>query len=49
MSDAIAALQSSVERLAALVAPLDDDAIVAQAHPTEWTSPTCSPTSGRVR
>jgi uncharacterized protein (TIGR03083 family) len=37
MSDAIAALQASVERLAALVAPLDDDAIVAQAHPTEWT------------
>jgi uncharacterized protein (TIGR03083 family) len=35
--DAIAALQSSVERLAALVAPLDDDAIVAQAHPTEWS------------
>ena len=37
MSDALAALQSSVDRLAALVAPLDDDAIVAQAHPTEWT------------
>lgn len=37
MSAALAALQSSVHRLAALVGPLDDDAIVAQAHPTEWT------------
>ena len=43
MSDAIAALQSSVERLAAVVAPLDD-AIVAQAHllPSR-PSPTCLP------
>jgi uncharacterized protein (TIGR03083 family) len=37
MSDAIAALQSSVDRLAALVGPLDDEAIVARAYPTEWT------------
>lgn len=31
------ALHSSVARLAALVRPLDDSAIVQQAYPTEWT------------
>ncbi len=30
-------LQPSVERLAELVRPLDDEAIVAQAYPTAWT------------
>ena len=37
MPDALASLQSSVDRLAALVGPLDDDAIIAPAHPTEWS------------
>ena len=37
MSRPLDALRSSVERLAALVAPLGDDAIVRPAYPTEWT------------
>ncbi len=37
MPDAIQALRSSVDRLAALVRPLDDTSVVAQAYPTEWT------------
>ncbi len=37
MSDALSTLRSSVERLAALVAPLDNAAIVQPAYPSEWT------------
>ena len=37
MPDALRALRSSVDRLAALVQPLDDGAIAGQAYPTEWT------------
>jgi uncharacterized protein (TIGR03083 family) len=37
MPDAIHALRSSVDRLAALVRPLDDTSLIAQSYPTEWT------------
>jgi uncharacterized protein (TIGR03083 family) len=37
MPRSLDALRSSVDRLATLVAPLDDDAITAAAHPTERT------------
>jgi uncharacterized protein (TIGR03083 family) len=37
MPDALTALQSSVDRLAALVRPLDDGAIAEKAYPSEWT------------
>jgi uncharacterized protein (TIGR03083 family) len=37
MPDALHALRSSVDRLAALVRPLDDSSLIAQAYPTEWT------------
>ena len=37
MPNALHALRSSVDRLAALVRPLDDRSLIAQAYPTEWT------------
>jgi uncharacterized protein (TIGR03083 family) len=37
MATHLQVLRSSVERLHDLVAPLDDDGIVARAYPTEWT------------
>ncbi len=37
MPDALTVLQSSVDRLAALVGPLDDTAIAEKAYPAEWT------------
>ncbi len=37
MPDAIHALRSSVDRLAALVRPLDDASLNAPSYPTEWT------------
>lgn len=36
MTDSLAALDSSVRRLADLVRPLDDDALVRPAYPSEW-------------
>jgi uncharacterized protein (TIGR03083 family) len=36
MSDALQALRSSVDRLARLVAPLDDDAVSRPAYPSKW-------------
>jgi uncharacterized protein (TIGR03083 family) len=37
MADNLAALRSSVGELAGIVRPLDDAAIAAPAHPSEWT------------
>jgi uncharacterized protein (TIGR03083 family) len=37
MPDALSALRSSADRLAALVRPLDDAMIAAKAYPSEWT------------
>ncbi len=37
MPDALRALRSSVDRLASLVQPLDDPALVSRSYPTEWT------------
>src|SRR5687768_6139101 len=37
MTDALAALDSSVRRLADLVRPLDDDALARPAYPSEWS------------
>jgi uncharacterized protein (TIGR03083 family) len=37
MSDPLSFLHSSVDRLAALVRPLDDIAIVGRAYPSQWT------------
>jgi uncharacterized protein (TIGR03083 family) len=37
MTDAMPALRSSVERLARLVHPLDDESVSQPAYPTEWS------------
>lgn len=37
MSDSLAALHDSVDRLAALVAPLAPEVLGTPAYPTEWT------------
>lgn len=37
MPDALSALRSSTDRLAALVRPLDDATIAEKAYPSEWT------------
>jgi uncharacterized protein (TIGR03083 family) len=37
MSDSLAALHTSVDRLATLVAPLDDATLRSPAYPSEWT------------
>ena len=37
MPDALAALNTSVHRLAELVRPLDDEALTRPAYPTEWS------------
>jgi hypothetical protein len=37
MPDPLGALRSSVDRLAALVRPLDDVAIAGRAYPSQWT------------
>ncbi len=37
MPDALSALRSSVDRLGALVRPLDDATIAEEAYPSEWT------------
>jgi uncharacterized protein (TIGR03083 family) len=37
VTDALTALRSSVDRLTALVAPLDDDAVARSAYPKEWS------------
>jgi len=37
MPEALSALRSSVDRLAALVRPLDESAITDQAYPSEWS------------